>query len=250
MVIMRSNRSWNGAAQAMNDKPDAFAGVDGRSYDEDLARGLSLSGETRDFFACGRLAALAEQLDRFGISPPARILDYGCAAGETTALLAKRWPQAQVVGVDTSSSLIAEAKRRNDSARCTFRAIADVPAGEPFELIYCNGVFHHVVPGERAGVLAWIRSRLASGGAFSLWENNGWNPGVRWIMSRVEFDRDAVLLPPPGAVRMVRQAGFAVLARDFHFVFPKSFAWLRPLEPFLRRLPLGAQYHVLARREG
>lgn len=246
--MMCSYKARNGAAQAMNDKPDAFSGVDGRSYEEDLARGLSLSGETRDFFARGRLAALADQLGRLGIPPPLRVLDYGCAAGETTVLLAERWPSAQVVGVDTSGSLIAEARRRNRSARCTFRAIADVPVGEPYDLIYCNGVFHHIVPGERAGVLAWIRSRLASGGVFSLWENNGWNPGVRWVMSRVAFDRDAVLLSPPGARRLVRQAGFAVCACSFYFVFPGSLAGLRPLERLVRRLPLGAQYHVLARR--
>ena len=248
--MMCSDKARYGTAQAMNDKPDAFSGVDGRSYEEDLARGLSLSGETRDFFARGRLASLAEQLGRLGIPPPRRVLDYGCAAGETTALLAERWPSAQVVGVDTSSSLLAEAKRQCKSARCSFRAMADVLPGPSFDLIYCNGVFHHVVPGERAGVLAWIRSRLAPGGVFSLWENNGWNPGVRWVMSRVEFDRDAVLLPPPGAVWMLRLADFAVLSREFHFVFPKILAGLRPLERLMRRLPLGAQYHVLARREG
>ena len=233
----------------MNDKPDAFAGVDGGSYDADLARGLSLSGENRDHFARGRLAALADHVVRQKAAPPARILDYGCAAGETTALLAERWPQAQVVGVDTSASLIAEAQRQNRCDRCSFWATSALPADRSFDLVYCNGVFHHIVPAERAGVLDWIRSRLAPGGLFALWENNGWNPGVRWIMSRVAFDRDAVLLPPPGAVRMLRQAGFSVLSREFYFVFPKSLAWLRPFERFLRTAPIGAQDQVLARRE-
>ncbi len=233
----------------MNDKPDAFAGVDGSSYDEDLARGLSLSGENRDFFARGRLAALRDDLAAQGGTVPARILDYGCAAGETTALLAELWPQAEVVGVDTSAALVAEARRRNYPARCSFRAMADLPADRSFGLVYCNGVFHHIVPAERAGVLDWIRARLAPNGCFSLWENNGWNPGVRWVMSRVAFDRDAVLLSPPGAVRMLRRAGFSVQSRAFYFVFPRSLAWLRPLERFLRAVPLGAQYQVLARRE-
>lgn len=232
----------------MNDKPDAFAGVDGGSYDADLARGLSLSGENRDHFARGRLAALADHVVRQKAAPPARILDYGCAAGETTALLAERWPQAQVVGVDTSASLIAEAQRQNRCDRCSFWATSALPADRSFDLVYCNGVFHHIVPAERAGVLDWIRSRLAPGGLFALWENNGWNPGVRWIMSRVAFDRDAVLLSPPGAIRMLRQAGFAVVSLEFHFVFPKWLGALRPIERFVRRFPFGAQYQVLARR--
>ncbi|HRT06037.1 MAG TPA: class I SAM-dependent methyltransferase [Kiritimatiellia bacterium] len=233
----------------MKDLPDdAFAGVDGRSYDEDLARGLDWSGESRDFFARGRLAVVADHWRRHREEPPVRILDYGCAAGETTALLADRWPTAQVVGVDTSASLIAEARRRVVPDRCSFLSMNDVPADRSYDLIYCNGVFHHVVPGERAGVLEWIRSRLAPNGYFALWENNGWNPGVRWIMSRVAFDRDAVLLSPPGAIRMLRQAGFAVVSLEFHFVFPKWLGALRPIERFVRRFPFGAQYQVLARR--
>lgn len=137
----------------MNDKPDAFAGVDGNSYDEDLARGLSLSGENRDFFARGRLAALSSQLAKQGAVPPTRILDYGCAAGETTEMLAECWPQAQVLGVDTSASLIAEARRRNRSARCSFWFMSDLSADRQFDLVYCNGVFHHVEPAARAGAL-------------------------------------------------------------------------------------------------
>lgn len=67
-------------------------------------------------------------------------------------------------------------------------------------------------------------------------------------MSRVAFDRDAVLLSPPGAVRMLRRAGFSVRSCRFYFVFPKCMAWLRPFERFVRHVPLGAQYQALAQR--
>ena len=71
---------------------DAFAGADVSSYDADLSRGLRLSGENKEFFAQGRLAVLARRLTVHGGLAPLRILDYGCAAGETTLLLADRWP--------------------------------------------------------------------------------------------------------------------------------------------------------------
>lgn len=226
---------------------DAFAGADVSSYDADLNRGLRFSGENREYFARGRLAALARGLEALGSSSPLRILDYGCAAGETLLLLADRWPAAQVTGVDTSESLIGEAREKNSRIRCAFRVLSELPADEKFDLIYCNGVFHHVAPRDRAGVLAWIASHLAPGGFFALWENNSWNPGTRWVMSRVPFDRDAVPLSPAYAVRMLRQAGFQVLSRDFCFFFPRRLNALRPLERWLRGIPLGAQYQVLCR---
>jgi len=230
----------------METMKDAFAGADVSSYDADLSRGLRLSGENKEFFAQGRLAVLARSLAAHGGAAPLRILDYGCAAGETTRLLADRWPAAQITGVDTSASLIGEARGKIRRSRCAFRVLSDLPADAGFDLIYCNGVFHHVAPEERAGVLAWIRHHLAPGGFFALWENNSWNPGTRLIMSRVPFDRDAVPLSPAYAVRMLRQAGFRVRSREFCFFFPRRLNGLRPLERWLRAVPLGAQYQVLA----
>ncbi len=227
---------------------DAFAGADVSSYDADLNRGLSLTGENKDFFAQGRLAVLARHLAARGGGAPRRVLDYGCAAGETTRMLAERWPAARIVGVDTSPSLIDEARGNIREDRCSFQLLADLPADRTFDLVYCNGVFHHIPPAERAAALAWIGAHLAPGGFFGLWENNSWNPGTRLVMSRVPFDRDAVLLSPAHARHMLRQAGFRVVAREFSFFFPRFLRVLRPLERWLRSVPLGAQYLLLAQR--
>jgi hypothetical protein len=39
-----------------------------------------------------------------------------------------------------------------------------------------------------------------------------------------------------------------VIGTDFLFIFPKLLGWLRGLEPWVTRLPLGAQYQVLCRK--
>ena len=227
--------------------PDPFRHENLASYDDDLNRGLSLSGESKDFFAQGRLAWLDRRLATIGAAAPRAILDYGCGGGDTTVLLARRWPQARVVGVDTSESLIAAAARGPGADRCEFYRLDRIPEDLRFDLAYCNGVFHHVPPGERPAALAWIRSRMAPGGTFALWENNGWNLGARWVMSRIPFDRDAVMLSPPDAVRLLKRVGFETLSLDFAFVFPKFLGWARPLERWICKLPLGAQYQVLCR---
>ena len=81
----------------------------------------------------------------------------------------------------------------------------------------------------------------------AFWENNPWNPGTRYVMSRIPFDRDAITLTPPEARRMLQAGGFDILRTDFLFIFPRVFSWFRGVEPFLVQLPLGAQYQVLCR---
>ena len=116
------------------------------------------------------------------------------------------------------------------------------------DLVYCNGVFHHIAPARRAGAVAFVVRALRPGGLFAFWENNPWNPGTRLIMRRIPFDRDAVMLTPAAARRLLIDGGLEVVGTDFRFYFPASLRRLRPLEPHLRRLPLGAQYLVLARK--
>jgi hypothetical protein len=65
-------------------------------------------------------------------------------------------------------------------------------------------------------------------------------------MHRVPFDRDAVMVWPKEARRLARQAGLTIVRTDYAFVFPNKLRRLRPLEPALRRLALGAQYQVLS----
>src|SRR5262249_13810645 len=107
---------------------------------------------------------------------------------------------------------------------------------------------HHVPVSERTKVVAYIARALRPGGLFALWENNPWNPGTRYIMSRIPFDRDAVTLTPPETQRLLSTGGFSNVLADFRFVFPRLFGWLRWTEPFMSRLPLGAQYLVLGRK--
>ena len=94
-----------------------------------------------------------------------------------------------------------------------------------------------------------IHRALKPGGRFALMENNPWNPGTRLVMDRIEFDRGAVPLSPPQARRLLIAGGFGRCApARFLFYFPRPLAFLRFSEPWLARIPLGAQYYFLATR--
>ena len=62
-------------------------------------------------FADERTRAAHELLARVPIAAPLRVVDLGCGPGNSTALLAERWPAARITGVDNSAEMLARARR-------------------------------------------------------------------------------------------------------------------------------------------
>jgi len=222
---------------------DAYAD----DYDAALDRGLAASGEGKEYFASRRVEWLAGRLRSMGISPRTA-LDYGCGTGSATPFLRETLGIQSLTGVDTSERSLETARRDHGGEQVEFATVAQLGEKGPFDLAYCNGVFHHIPPDERPSAVRAVREALIPGGLFAFWENNPWNPGTRYVMSKIPFDRDAVTLTPPEARRLLASNGFEVVRTDFLFIFPKFLRVLRGLEPLVARAPLGAQYMVLARR--
>lgn len=207
-------------------------------YQQALRRGLDVTGESPEYFSRRRVTLVAE---RIGVHPVRRILDFGCGTGGSLRHLLEQFPDSHVTGVDPSAASLDEARRRMEPARVTLgQELREIDG--PFDLIFCNGVFHHIVPDERADILKSLRGLLSETGRFAFWENNPWNPGTRLVMSRIPFDRDAVTLSVREARRLLERSGFNVRTIESSFWFPRALSLLRPLEHALRHVPLGGQY--------
>jgi SAM-dependent methyltransferase len=220
---------------------DRYAG----DYERELARGLRLSGEDSSYFARERARWLRRRLDELGTAPN-RVLDFGCGVGGAIPHLRDELGFEYLLGTDVSGASLIAAEAEHGCRSVRFAAPDRVPSAA-FDLAHLNGVLHHIDPAERPATLERIRDALRARGLLALWENNPWNPGTRLIMSRVEFDREAVTLSAPVARRLLTENGFEVIRTDFLFVFPRALAALRRVEPALAALPIGGQYLVLAR---
>ena len=217
----------------------------GSSYDEMLHRGIDLSGESKDFFIAARVAHLRARL-RGEASSISSILDFACGVGDTCVPLADAFAVDEVVGVDVAAGAIDEARRRVVDDRVRFVLLDDVGDVGQFDLCYVNGTYHHVPPVQRLAVTRRIHDLLRPGGIFALFDNNPWSLPARMVMRRIPFDRDAVMLSAATARRIMQSAGFTPASQsDYLFIFPKSLAALRRIEPALGRVPLGAQYLVI-----
>jgi SAM-dependent methyltransferase len=216
-------------------------------YDVALARGIFISGEKKDYFAQRRIEWLRDCL-KLVSAPVKTFMDFGCGTGSSTRLFVDILGVEYFVGADQSAKSLEVARRKHGSERAQFLLFDEYQPRGQFDLVFCNGVFHHIPPAERAGAIDYVLRSLRPGGFFSFWENNPWNPGTRYVMSRIPFDRDAITLSSPEARHLLSLSGLDILRTDFLFIFPRTLHWFRRIEPLCSRLPFGAQYQVLCRK--
>lgn len=87
---------------------------------------------------------------------PETVLDLGCGPGHLTHLLRRRWPHADVVGLDASPAMIDRARSADPDGRYALGDLRDVAAGRPVDgapaqadLVISNATLQWV-PGHRA----------------------------------------------------------------------------------------------------
>ena len=111
-------------------------------------------------------ASVVDRLDAGGVT---RVLDAGCGSGRVTERIAERLPTAEVVGLDSSPSMLAVARERlaRFGARVTF-VEADLSdpleavAGAPVDAIVSTATFHWIADHDR--LFANLALVLAPGG--------------------------------------------------------------------------------------
>src|SRR5690625_1848013 len=117
-------------------------------------------------FAEFRARPAVDLLARVGAEHAHTVVDLGCGSGASTWPLAERWPDATIIGVDSSADMLDRARGRN--SRITW-VEADVAAWEPpsaVDVFFTNALLQWV-PNHLALLPHWIAS-LAPGGWFAL----------------------------------------------------------------------------------
>lgn len=117
-------------------------------------------------FSTERSRPFYELMNRVGATAPGSVADIGCGPGELTADLARRWPEAEVVGVDNSPEMIDAARRlpETESAKLRFElcdAWAWTPPG-PVDVIASNALLQWV-PDHEELLIKWL-GYLSDGG--------------------------------------------------------------------------------------
>jgi trans-aconitate 2-methyltransferase len=144
-------------------------------------------------------------LARVGADTPEVVVDLGCGPGMLTAALARRWPGAEVRGIDSSAEMIAAAQAQPAAGQRLSFALGDVRDWKPdgrVDVIISNAVLQWVP--DHLNVIARWASFLTAGGwlAFQI-PGNFDQPSHRALRELASSDRWRPLL---AGVPLNRQA--------------------------------------------
>ena len=182
-------------------------------------------------FANERTQPAVDLAARIAVEAPARVVDLGCGPGNSTAVLARRWPGAALTGLDNSASMLAAAAKALPAAKWI---AGDIARWEPDAL--CDVVFSNAalqwVPDHRREFPRLLR-HVAPGGALAV---------------QMPANIDA---PPHRIMRELAssaawQSHFQTLPREWHVHAPEFYYDI--LSPHASRVELWTTdyYHVLA----
>ena len=222
---------------------DKFA----HEYAELHRANIAASGEGPEYFAEYKIRDLRDLLATPGHGgPPARILDFGAGIGASVAHIKNYFPATQLTCVDVSVASLRVAARRFpgmaefvafDGSRLPF-------ADSSFDCVFSACVFHHIEPAEHVGLLSELRRVLRSGGLIMIFEHNPLNPLTVQAVRTCPFDENAILMRAATFRERFIEAGFTGATARYRLFFPRALRLLRPLEQWMKWLPLGAQYYV------
>lgn len=117
-------------------------------------------------YADERGRPFVELLARVAATTPDRVVDLGCGPGTLTALLAERWPTADVVGIDSSPEMVAAA-RPAAGLRFEVGDLRDRQAPEGGVDVLVSNATLQWVPGH-LDLLPGLVAQLAPGGWLAL----------------------------------------------------------------------------------
>lgn len=214
-------------------------------YLHDLDKNLSLTGSDSTFFYQVKLDIIKKKLR----SPPKVILDFGCGIGFLSRLLAITYPSSVIVGVDPSIESLRVAKKESVSFKdqLQFYNQLEGMSLKP-DLVIASGVFHHIHYNFQQKNINNIFTCMAPNAELMIFEHNPFNPVTRIIVASAEVDRGASLIMPWSMKKMFKKAGFSEPQLEFISFFPAWLSALLKFEPYLKSLPLGAQYLVTGKK--
>ena len=114
------------------------------------------------------------------------VIDLGCGPGNSTEVLAARYPQANISGIDSSSDMIEAARRRLPHLNF---AVEDLQAWQdagPFDVILANAVLQWVAHHE--ALLPALIAKLAPGGALAVQMPDNLDEPAHRLMREVAAD--------------------------------------------------------------
>lgn len=113
-----------------------------------------------------RTQPCVDLVNRIPMDDPREIEDLGCGPGNSTAVLAARWPNASITGIDHSREMLDRARADRPEFHWQMVDIGAWTPDGPVDLIFSNAAFQWVHGHRR--VLPRLVAALPPGGVFAM----------------------------------------------------------------------------------
>jgi trans-aconitate 2-methyltransferase len=171
-------------------------------------------------YADERTRPAADLLARVPDASPVRVADLGCGPGNSTGLLAARWPDARIDGVDSSDAMLKQAQTSAVSANWILADLANWVPDTAYDVVFSNATYQWL-PDHRS-LLPRLFGFVRPGGTFAFQVPCNFNAPSHVLMREV-----AEAGPWAAKLRNVREA--SVLGADVYYDI---------LSPLARRLDI------------
>lgn len=117
-------------------------------------------------FAGERTRPARDLLAQVALASPANIFDLGCGPGNSTALLAARYPEARITGIDSSAAMLEQAQTACPAARFLLGDLNSWMPEEAPDLLFSNAALQWLP--QHLAIMGRLIGTLAKGGSLAV----------------------------------------------------------------------------------
>jgi trans-aconitate 2-methyltransferase len=167
------------------------------------SRAMSWSASQYVSFENERTRPVRDLLAAVPVAGARSVVDIGCGPGNSTEVLAARFPGAAIAGFDSSPDMIAAARKRLPEVRFELSDIGAWQDPGPFDVILANAVLQWVP--DHAALFPALIAKLAPGGSLAVqMPDNLEEPAHRLMREIAEDGPWAARLADAAQARTVR----------------------------------------------
>lgn len=139
---------------------------------------------------------------RIAVDAPRRVIDLGCGPGNSAQVLARRWPDASVVGLDSSASMIEMARADHPMQEWVLGSIETWSPDTAFDVVFSNAALQWVP--DHGPLVTRLFGAVAPGGALGFQVPSADYAHVRTLIHEVARSGDWAprMSGPLGALTM------------------------------------------------
>ena len=137
-------------------------------------------------FADQRARPAADLIGQIKLEQPTSIIDLGCGTGNSTEQLHRRWAEADITGLDSSASMLAQAKQNHRDWKWIQSTVENWKPEKTYDLVFSNAALHWVP--DHAELFPRLLNAVARGGALAVQMPNNFHSPAHQAMKKVAAD--------------------------------------------------------------